>query len=377
MDVVLNFIFSNFALVFINVGFLFVLIMNQKLNRKRTLLATIICFVSLILEIILTGEDTSISVGNPYAASIALYLGYVIRPVVVFLYMWLITDLGKKKWIFIGIMALNALVYIPGLFVDYPEVTKFVYYLIPNPNGTGLLYQRGYFPFSAHIISAGFIVYIIYLNTKRFNTTKRKADAISFYVCIVFLIAAVVLESLSLARHILNITIAVSCVFYYLYLYVEEMNRDPLTGLSDRRLFYNDIEKYGKAINGVVNIDMNGLKQLNDNLGHDEGDKAIVAVAKATEKACHKNNRFAYRMGGDEFLVLVHNTSKEELDEIKRLIHEELAKSKYSASIGYALRENETDTIDILIRQSEKDMYQEKKDYYEKSGNNRRKKIPE
>ena len=180
------------------------------------------------------------------------------------------------------------------------------------------------------------------------------------------MIGAVILESLNYARNLLNVTIAISCFFYYLYLYVQQSRLDALTGLLDRKSFYHDTKKFGKNINAVINIDMNGLKLINDKQGHHEGDKAILFFSNVIEA-------FVYRMGGDEFTVVLVNCKPEDIQIIIRNIKSVLSRSSYSASIGYAYNENKDLTVDELSKIADEQMYIDKENFYKNSKMERRK----
>ena len=95
-------------------------------------------------------------------------------------------------------------------------------------------------------------------------------------VCGVFVTAAVLIETFAPGSgdiEILNATIMVSTMTYYLYLFKRSVQIDTATGLFNRETFYRDLPRMTKSISGFIHYDINGLKYLNDNFGHDEGDK--------------------------------------------------------------------------------------------------------
>ncbi|MCQ2540260.1 MAG: GGDEF domain-containing protein [Acetatifactor sp.] len=93
--------------------------------------------------------------------------------------------------------------------------------------------------------------------------------------------------------------------------------RDTLTGLNNRHGYYQDMEEYIKRDdikNGylqIVSIDMDGMKHINDNYGHMEGDNAIKAVARAI-KDCFAQPCISARFGGDEFVVALFTEDDQE-----------------------------------------------------------------
>jgi diguanylate cyclase (GGDEF)-like protein len=82
---------------------------------------------------------------------------------------------------------------------------------------------------------------------------------------------------------------------------------DGLTGLYNRTSYKEKLDEYenNKVSFGIVMMDVNNLKKVNDGLGHDEGDKMLVASAHIIKNAFDKPGMDCFRIGGDEFVVLV------------------------------------------------------------------------
>ena len=91
--------------------------------------------------------------------------------------------------------------------------------------------------------------------------------------------------------------------------------RDPLTGLLNRRGFAELARQHLATARRlgtpavVAVIDLNGFKQINDTLGHDVGDEALVDMAALLKKVCRDADLVA-RLGGDEFVLLLANTTE-------------------------------------------------------------------
>lgn len=105
----------------------------------------------------------------------------------------------------------------------------------------------------------------------------------------------------------------------------EEALTDPLTGLGNRRAFDQDLDRelarvarsHGRV--SVAVIDVDGLKQVNDTLGHPAGDQLLRRLGQAVARSIRASDR-GYRIGGDEFALLLVDTSGLEADVIlKRL----------------------------------------------------------
>ncbi len=148
---------------------------------------------------------------------------------------------------------------------------------------------------------------------------------------------------------------------------------DPLTGLFNRRGFFQHIEKklqeYGGSANiMMISIDVDGLKDINDEFGHLEGDNAIKTVAKALSSISIRDEICA-RFGGDEFIVAGINENEEYSHEFTDRFQEYIQYyNKHSekpyevrASVGQTIgAEKEIHNIDELIATADQHMYENK-----------------
>lgn len=153
---------------------------------------------------------------------------------------------------------------------------------------------------------------------------------------------------------------------------------DQLTGLLNRRSYEQHMEKfreYGCKGIKVCMMDINGLKVVNDKLGHHAGDELIKGAAKCIENTLSQYGR-CYRTGGDEYVAILDAPSPDEKELIQSLVNStECWKgtlvSSLSISIGIAAYE-EGMNIDALVQMADKKMYEYKSDYYRKTGVDRR-----
>ncbi len=146
--------------------------------------------------------------------------------------------------------------------------------------------------------------------------------------------------------------------------------KDDLTGLYNRfgyhTLAYNLYRKMnesGKKL-GVIFIDIDFLKQLNDNYGHTAGDRAIAGVGKAIAH-CMPENAISVRYGGDEFLVLV---PADEDIEVKVLIEGVRSFSGTEVSTGFVLTNpNDKRSLEDYVAEADRRMYSEKSERHRKA----------
>lgn len=150
---------------------------------------------------------------------------------------------------------------------------------------------------------------------------------------------------------------------------------DKLTNLANRRSFdlkITEIEKNIEMYDNVllIFIDVNGLKRINDSFGHLKGDETIIAAADCIKRA-YENQSFCYRIGGDEFCVIIENPLYSEHDAILFLEQEVEIYNKafigdchFTVAIGCScLKENdEVKSLAEWKEEADYKMYEDKKE---------------
>lgn len=138
---------------------------------------------------------------------------------------------------------------------------------------------------------------------------------------------------------------------------------DPLTGLYNRNKYNYTIEDLKTAPPGqlgIVYIDLNGLKTVNDTYGHEEGDKLLRSAASIIRSLFRNDN---YRIGGDEFVIILpHIPEQVFYDRIDRL-RKHFEKENVLASIGFNWRDKNVNIIE-QVRMADINMYAEKEAFY-------------
>ena len=139
---------------------------------------------------------------------------------------------------------------------------------------------------------------------------------------------------------------------------------DTLTNLYNRNKFIEDTEamkRLEKSDFGVLYMDLNGMKAINDKQGHTAGDKALKELANVVVEIFGREH--AYRVGGDEFVVLCSGVGEEDfLKDIER-IKERISQIGLASAIGYQYADNSND-IDKIVRMADEKMYIDKKYFY-------------
>jgi diguanylate cyclase (GGDEF)-like protein/PAS domain S-box-containing protein len=146
---------------------------------------------------------------------------------------------------------------------------------------------------------------------------------------------------------------------------------DYLTGLYNRAFYEAEMQRLDQERYYPLSIiigDINGLKMINDSLGHDEGDKLLISMAKILKKCC-KEGDIVTRLGGDEFNILLPNTDKEAAMLVIQQIYEtceaynnNVSGEIYhiSISLGVATKIMKEEEINTISKQAEDAMYNRK-----------------
>ncbi|CEK29822.1 sensory box-containing diguanylate cyclase [[Clostridium] sordellii] len=142
---------------------------------------------------------------------------------------------------------------------------------------------------------------------------------------------------------------------------------DKLTGLYNRAYFEEQINKLDDNEYYPLTLimgDLNGLKAVNDNLGHLEGDKLLVEIAKVLKGSCRKED-LVFRWGGDEFIILLPNSDYKLGKEICNRIqlnckNTDKTPIPLSISLGVSTKINKQKDIDEILKEAEDMMYIEK-----------------
>ena len=147
--------------------------------------------------------------------------------------------------------------------------------------------------------------------------------------------------------------------------------RDPLTNIFNRRRFREELERIladavrrGAAV-GLLGIDLDGFKPINDAFGHQAGDEVLIRLVERVASIVRRNEMF-FRIGGDEFAVLVPDTRACELSELASRLCEAIADLRFefdgqsasvTASIGIALYPENGFEAQALIAAADEAMY--------------------
>lgn len=235
-------------------------------------------------------------------------------------------------------------------------------------------YQRGFAYIIFLIFAAFYILDSLYLYVKR----VKKNGSLKLFPVHIFLIPVilgVVIQAFFVEIAITWTSIAISVAGIMTALKNEIIFTDCLTGLYNRVylefLHKRACNKKDCWVSGIM-IDLNGFKQINDNHGHAEGDKALCIVADLLRKSFSEYG-VVTRYAGDEFVIMLNTTDDQLIQKIiksakKNFVTENEKNDKphqLSASMGYAITNLSNETIDDFMNRIDEQMYQDKMKYYE------------
>ena len=149
---------------------------------------------------------------------------------------------------------------------------------------------------------------------------------------------------------------------------------DTLTGLANRRLFrnrldhvINNLSREGNSL-GLILLDLDHFKNINDSLGHDAGDSLLVIIAERLQQCVRASDTVA-RLGGDEFAVIlpsinttqaVSQVAQKILDTLKMPVTLQESEISISASAGISMAPDDGDSAEILIKHTDLALYMAK-----------------
>lgn len=158
----------------------------------------------------------------------------------------------------------------------------------------------------------------------------------------------------------------------------EISNTDKLTGCLNRRAYEDDIKNISNDVDFIyISMDVNGLKIINDSMGHAAGDELLTGAALCI-KQCFAPYGKVYRIGGDEFVVILFKDLdqftkiKEQFDDV--ILHWSGERLE-SISVSYGCvssKEREWESMKEVANVADVKMYEEKAMYYKKNGIDRR-----
>lgn len=241
------------------------------------------------------------------------------------------------------------------------------------------------------------IIGVVAIQFVLYGRSFRRQNRKSLYGILALVVTAIFLQEFfsgSIRTAYLGLTIGAALMFIHYtefsqlatddFVFQQQLalETDTLTGVYSRYAYSKALKEYdaaGALPEGFAafTIDINGLKKVNDTIGHEAGDELILGAARCIRLAFITGRCF--RTGGDEFVVLTDSMNRVSADvTLSRLQreankwHGEKVKALHLAA-GYALAEDYPDlTSEKLVHEADLAMYEAKAEYYRKTGIERR-----
>ena len=341
MKYVFEYIVNNYILLIMLGGMLMLTAHDVFLGKSMIMKLRVAMLTLFSLSVFEEVEELFSRLDHPTVWRILFSaICYSLRPIIVLLIIALVCK-RLPKFVLIP-AAINVLLSFSALF------SNVVFYF--NELNS---FQRGPLGYSAYVVSVLYILGLLVVTIRTRPDHSKEESTIAFFITGTAIGAAFM--AYKGYDQLANPTYAVEIMLYYLYTYGQFTKRDGLTGLYNRQSFYGDMEKNPDAIAGVVSIDMNELKWLNDNCGHAAGDKALKTVSEIFVK-CAKESGKIYRIGGDEFIIFYRKRFANQMPKIVEDMRKAIDDAGYSCAFGLS----EGKAIKDMIREADELMYQDK-----------------
>lgn len=351
MEMLHNFIHINYTTILLVLFMLVFVLSNVSFDKRTTRLFMMAIGISLVLVIVDSIESYTATWSKPSNLRILMSaIGYTLRPMSIMSVLLIITrNRMINRWLIYLPMIINTIVSFSAFFCDfaysYDENNEFV---------------RGPLGISAYVVSALYLIMLCWLSVQYIKEKSYSEGMIVFAITFTSMMS-IFLEVMFAFEGFINACIAVSVTFYYMYYLVLRLKRDPLTRVINRHYFDIDVARNNDKISAVINIDLNDLKVINDTMGHESGDKALIAITQCIRGRMLRKCKL-YRIGGDEFCVLYFgkNISIDAiLSKMIVEINKDIQSAGYTCAMGLAIRDADED-LKTLFKRADRIMYENK-----------------
>lgn len=331
------------------------IIFNNHKN-KIYISMSIAVIILLLLEIatVLMEHSSNSNLVLPYR--LANIIGFSLCPLVP-VFLLLFNKNIKKSNFFKSFLALPF--YINMLMCILSYKTGWIFFV--NEHN---LYTRGKLFLLPTIISLIYFILLVIIAMKN-SVEYENDDRIVLIAIFLVPVLGTILQVLFKDLLLIWISVSISLLLYYIFLRELQFKYDIQTGIKNRSAFEKEMEKYLKDDKNaaIVMLDLNGLKSINDRLGHKAGDEIIIRAAKIIEESFIGIGN-TFRIGGDEFCVICKEVSKKllddtlsDLDQLLLLTNQE-NNNKIELAYGYSFyTKNKGESIYSTFHQADKAMY--------------------
>ncbi len=350
-----EFILQNWALFLILLTFVILLRTTAFLNKKKKTQMYILSGVLLLLSFVVFFEFYLESQGEaPDVRRVLMCIRYSATPYIIAFIIF--TMAANVRWF----------IFLPAILLTVIDVVSLFNGIVFSLDEDGNL-KRGALGYLPYVFVGLYSVFLVYILIKRSNKRYREIFPILF-LCFAF-VSGLILPFILGKDYskVFCITIVIAVFVHYVFSILQLTEKDSLTGVLNRQAFYASVDDEVKSINALVSIDMNGLKAINDNEGHAAGDKALETIAVCFLQAASARQS-VFRLGGDEFVIICRRATEEDVKQLIDRIHRNISKTRYKCAVGYSYYPNGTESIEDMLKESDKKMYADKSAFYAAKG---------
>lgn len=355
----LEYVIQNWALILIAAAFVISLKITELRDKGSAKRMYVLVAGVFLLSIVVFTEFYLADIGGCLKLrTVLMAIRYSATPMIVAMILYTLQK--RMRWF----------IFIPAILLTVIDFISIFTGIVFSLADDGTL-QRGFLGYLPYIVAGLYGVRLIYTLYRESNRLYTEIIPIAFLA--VAFASGLILPFVfgKIFSQIFCTTIMIALFVYHVFSIHQLSKKDPLTGALNLLAFYHDSAVSPEEITALISVDMNGLKSINDTLGHAAGDEALITLAECFRNALSIRQAL-YRIGGDEFVVLCRNMTEEEVTNLIGRIREKVTATKYSCSIGYSRRENEKKPISEMLRESDAMMYAEKAKYYSDTQKDRR-----
>ena len=351
-----DFISKNYLLIYELIGLLIILVISAHVPSRMKKYTKVTCFLLIASAVVHALELWTQTI--PYTTTLRALLTatkYSIYPLSLITFLSILSPIEKKNWKSrIAIIAPWAVCTI--LFFT-SQWTGLVAHFSEGEDGISG-YGGGPLGWLPYLLFGGYLVLFVIQNIYYLRKYKRRDRLTYIYIVLGAIGGFLVYFLVKKDDDDYTPIITTALILFYLFYYIHRANIDTLTGLMNRQSYYQDIHLGEASITATASIDMNDLKFINDNYGHEAGDEALISISNVLVN-CKLYHSTVYRVGGDEFMILYYKVTEEKIKENIAMMKEELAKTDYSCAFGYAMR-LPNEKLQATIKRSDDEMYIDK-----------------
>lgn len=342
-------------------------VMNRDHKIVQIILGILALFEVVVLILSVMNPEKNQGIQN---ASIGLYTGLIAVCLVSIVMLEIFNRKGKPfaYFVFVSIFTFAIMCWGVGMsiIVSFNSFTM-LYYVLTIIAASALICLEPWVETLCVILST--VIYFILYYT--LDGIQRQTDIVFLSGVLLALLIALVCFYFNFYRRIKAISLELQVTKLNAVL-EDKANTDKLTGINNRLFLSEKLENIRKDefINGgVMMIDLDHFKRINDTYGHIAGDKCLSEMGRMIRELIQDSDGYSVRYGGEEFLIYIRNINKYDLfvfaEQLRKTVESNEVKIKndliikYTISIGLAIGENQK-SFQAMIDESDKALYKAK-----------------